>query len=202
MKVLLTPAMAQELYDNEDMIKAQEGLYRPQFRSRILSPSPGVTVVSKEYVPVIKVWPLEKFNGKFIQEREVIPGLEDEVDDICMAKIEDDHIKYKVLDSKTRVEWAEDTLDIYNLIIYTPNFNEKTILLKGSTLPARFDKLKEYKIVGEKEEEDRNRGRKSWGVVFNDIDEWFKRYQGICTYIFITGDKVTGCGKWDNKKYW
>lgn len=191
MKVLLTPAMAKELYENEDMIKSQEGPYRPQYN-----------VMTKQFEPVIKCWPLEPYDGKFIQEREVIPGMENEVDDICMAKIEENNIRYKVLDTKIRVDWAEDTLDIYNLIIYTPKFNEKTILLKGSTLPELFGKLKEYKIVGEKEEEDRNKGRKSWSVVFNDIDEWFKRYQGICTYIFITGDKVTGCGKWDNIKYW
>lgn len=192
MKVLLTPAMAQELYDNEDMIKAQEGPYRPQYN-----------VTLKQFVPVIKCWPLEPFDGKFLQEREVIPGMENEVDDICMAKIdEDDNIEYKVINTPTNIQWEKDKLDIYNLIIYTPNFNEKTILLKGSTLPELFCKLKEYKIVGEKEEEDRNKGRKAWYVVFNDIDEWFKKYQGICTYIFITGNKVTGCGKWDNKKYW
>lgn len=191
MRVLLTPAMARELYENEDMIKAQEGPYRPHYN-----------VMTKQFEPVIKCWPLEPFKGTCIQEREVIPGMENEVDDICMAKIVDDVISYKVIDTPTNIQWEKGTLDQYNLIIYTPNFNEKTILLAEPTLQALFEKLKEYKIVGEKEEEDRNKGRKSWSVVFNDLDDWFKRYQGICTYIFITGNEVTSCGKWDNKKYW
>lgn len=192
MRVLLTPAMARELYENEDMIKAQEGPYRPHYN-----------VMTKQFEPVIKCWPLEPFEGKFIQEREVIPGMENEVDDICMAKIdEDDSIEYKVIDTPTNIQWEKDKLDIYNLIIYTPNFNEKTILLKGSTLPELFNKMKEYRIVGEKEEEERNRGRIAWFTFFNNMDEWFKRYQGICTYIFITGNNVSRVGKWDNKKYW
>lgn len=191
MKVLLTPAMAKELYENEDMIKAQKGPYRPHY-----------DVSKKQFVPVIKCWPLEPFKGIFIQEREVIPGMENEVDDICMAKIEDDVISYKVIDTPTNIQWEKGTLDQYNLIIYTPNFNEKTILLAEPTLQALFEKLKEYKIVGEKEEEERNKGRKSWSVVFNDLDNWFKRYQGICTYIYLKGDGVMKVGKWDNKKYW
>lgn len=199
MKVLLTPAMARELYENEDMIKAQEGPYRPQFRSRVLSPTPGVTVVSKEYVPVIKVWPLEPFNGKFIQERDVIPRMEDEVDDICMAKIVDNEITYKVNQTK----WNTGTLDQYTLIIYTPEFNENTILLTEPTHQALFEKLKEYKIVSEKDEEERNKGRMAWFVFFpNKLDEWFKKYQGVCTYIYLEGDGVMKVGKWDNKKYW
>ena len=56
MKVLLTPAMAKELFDNEEMIKAQEGPYRPQYN-----------VALKQFVPVIKCWPLEPFKGNFIQ---------------------------------------------------------------------------------------------------------------------------------------
>lgn len=191
MKVLLTPAMAKELYENEDMIKSQEGPYRPHY-----------DVMQKKFVPVIKCWPLEPFEGKFIQEREVIPGMENEVDDICLAKIVDDKITYKVIDTPTNIEWGEDTLDIYNLIIYTPNFNERTLILKGSTLPELFNKMKEYKIVGEKEEEERNKGRIAWFTFFNNMDDWFKRYQGICTYIYIEGNNVSRVGKWDNKKYW
>lgn len=192
MKVLLTPAMAKELFDNEDMIKAQEGPYRPQYN-----------VALKQFVPVIKCWPLEPFKGNFIQEREVTPGMENEVDDICFAKIEDDNIKYKVIDTPTNIKWGEGTLDQYNMLIYTPNFNEKTILFSEPTPQALFEKLKEYKIVGEKEEEDRNRGRMAWDAFFfNKIDEWFKRYQGICTYIYLEGDCVVKAGTWDNKKYW
>ena len=141
MKVLLTPAMAKELFDNEEMIKAQEGPYRPQYN-----------VALKQFVPVIKCWPLEPFKGNFIQEREVTPGMENEVDDICFAKIEDDKIKYKVIDTPTNIKWGEGTLDQYNMLIYTPNFNEKTILFSEPTPQALFEKLKEYKIVGEKEE--------------------------------------------------
>ena len=192
MRVLLTPAMARELYENEDMIKAQEGPYRPHYN-----------VITKQFEPVIKCWPLEPFKGKFIQEREVIPGMENEVDDICMAKMVDDKITYKVIDTPTNIEWKEGTLDQYNLIIYTPNFNEKTILLAEPTLQALFGRLKEYKIVGEKEEEERNKGRMAWSTFFfNKIDDWFKRYQGICTYIYLEGDGVMKVGKWDNKKYW
>ena len=192
MKVLLTPAMAKELYENEDMIKAQEGPYRPQYN-----------VALKQFEPVIKCWPLEPFKGTCIQEREVIPGMENEVDDICMAKIEDDKITYKVMDTPTNLQWDTYTLDQYNLIIYTPNFNERTIVLAEPTLQALFGRLKEYKIVGEKDEEERNKGRMAWSVFFpNKLDDWFKRYQGICTYIYLEGDGVMKVGKWDNKKYW
>ena len=192
MRVLLAPDIAKELYQNEDMIKSQEGPYRPRYN-----------VMTKQFEPVIKCWPLEKFEGTFIQQREVISGMENEVDDICMAKIEDDKITYKVIGTPTNIKWETGILDQYNLIIYTPKFNEKTILLAEPTIPELFDRLKEYKIVDERDEEERNKGRMSWNVFFGkNLDKWFSKYQGICTYLFLEGDTVTRAGKWDNKRYW
>lgn len=188
MKVLLTPAMARELYENEDMIKSQEGPYRPHY-----------DVMKKQFVPVIKCWPLEPFKGTFIQEREVIPGMENEVDDICMAKIVDDKIKYKVIDTPTNIQWGEGTLDQYNLLIYTPNFNERTILFAEPTLQALFEKLKEYKIASEDIDTSTIKPGEGIGEL---LDRLFARYQGICTYIFLEGDGISRAGKWDNKKYW
>lgn len=101
--------MADELLYNEDQIKSQIGAYRPHFNP-----------VTKTYDPVIKCWPLEDFNGQFNQEREVIPGMENEVYDIALATIQDDTIEYK----ETPVTWNKGTLDNYNILIYTPkSFN-------------------------------------------------------------------------------
>ena len=191
MKVLLTNAMADELLNNEEQIKKQVGAYRPHYDP-----------ATKSYLPVIKCWPLEDFNGKFNQERDVIPGMENEVDDICLAKIDGDKMEYKVRDTKFYKKWDEARLDEYTIIIYTPKFNEDTIVLTSPTLGELFMKLKEYNIVGDKEENERNNDRMSWGVVFNNIDKWFERYQGYCTYFFLNKDKVVAAGKFDNKKVW
>ena len=183
--------MADELLNNEEQIKKQVGAYRPHYDP-----------FTKSYLPVIKCWPLEDFNGKFNQEREVIPGMENEVDDICLAKIDGDKMEYKVRDTKFYKKWDEVKLDEHTVIIYTPKFDEDTIVLTAPTLGELFDKLKEYNIVGEKEENERNSGRMTWFVVFNNIDKWFERYQGYCTYFFLNKDKVVAAGKWDNKKVW
>ena len=136
--------MADELLYNEDQIKNQIGAYRPHFNP-----------VTKTYDPVIKCWPLEDFKGQFNQEREVIPGMENEVYDIALATIQDNIIEYK----ETPVTWNKGTLDNYNILIYTPKLD-------------------------------------------NNIDNWFSKYRGICTYIYLVGNSVTKSGKWDNKKYW
>ena len=120
--------MADELLYNEDQIKNQIGAYRPHFNP-----------VTGSYDPVIKCWPIEDFKGKFNQEREVIPGMEN----------------------------------------------------------------KEYQIVSDTDLEERNRQRMSWNpFIINNIDNWFSKYRGICTYIYLVGNSVTKSGKWDNKKDW
>lgn len=199
MKVILTPAIAKELFENEEMIKNQTGPYKPQYN-----------VTLKQFVPVIKCWPLEDFNGQFIQEREVIPGMEGEVDDISMAKIKDGTISYK----KNKYQWipAFDPfqqnmpdwvrMKEYSAIIYTPNFDNETIFFTEDSLGELFNKFKEYRIVNEKDEEPRTNGRVSYDTLFENIDDWFKKFQGICTYILFKGDSVLKCGIWENKKYW
>lgn len=199
--------MAKELFENEEMIKKQEGPYRPQYRTSII---PGINLPTSGYVPVIKNWPLEKFNGQFIQEREVIPGMEDEVDDISMAKIKDGRISYRKnkmqwipsFDPFRRVmpEWVE--MKEYSVLVYTPYFNNDTLFFTEDNLGDLFAKFKEYQIVNEKDEEPRTKGRMSYTALFENIDDWFKKFQGVCTYIFFKGDNVLKCGTWDNKKYW
>jgi len=192
MKILLTNAMADELLNNEDQIKSQIGAYRPHYDP-----------VTKSYLPVIKCWPLEDFNGKFNQERDVIPGMETEVDDIALATIQDGVIKYKVIDTPTKIKWDDGVLDEYSILIYTPNFDNYTIFLTAETLPELFNKLKEYRIVDERDLDERNRGKMAWGAFFsNKIDNWFKKYEGICTYIFLVGDSIRMSGKFGNKKVW
>ena len=180
--------MADELVNNEDQIKNQRGAYRPHYDP-----------TTKSYLPVIKCWPLEDFKGTFNQEREVIPGMENEVADIALATIEDDVIIYKFSDYK----WYKDKLDNYSVIIYTPTFDNNTIFLTANSLPQLFDKLKEYQIVSDKDLEERNRQRMTWDPFFiHNIDNWFKKYHGICTYILLGGDGILQAGKFDNKKLW
>ena len=90
----------------------------------------------------------------------------------------------------------------YSILIYTPTFENQTIFLTGSTLYELKDEMKEYHIIPEKADEERKKQRMSVGVFFDAIDEWFQKYQGICTYILFKGDNVIKCGKFDNKKYW
>ena len=188
MKVLLTNSMADELLNNEEQIKNQTGAYRPHFDP-----------TTKSYLPVIKCWPLEDFKGTFNQERDVIPGMENEVDDIAFATIQDDVIKYK----ESPIRCNEGRLDNYSILIYTPKFDNPTIFLTANTYPELFDKLKEYKIVSDKELELRNTQRMAWNPFFiNNIDDWFKRYQGICTYILLGGDSILQAGKFTNKILW
>ena len=192
MKILLTNAIADELLNNEDQIKSQIGAYRPHYDP-----------VTKSYLPVIKCWPLEDFNGKFNQERDVIPGMETEVDDIALATIQDGVIKYKVIDTPTKIKWDDGVLDEYSILIYTPKFDNNTIFLTANTLSQLFDKMKEYRIVSDNDLESRRSGKMAWGAFFfNEIDNWFKKYQGICTYIFLNGDKIIKAGRFDNKKLW
>ena len=180
--------MADELLYNEDQIKSQIGAYRPHFNP-----------VTGSYDPVIKCWPLEDFKGQFNQEREVIPGMENEVYDIALATIQDNIIEYK----ETPVTWNKGTLDNYNILIYTPKLDNKTILITSPNQQDFFDKLKEYQIVSDTDLEERNRQRMSWNpFIINNIDNWFSKYRGICTYIYLVGNSVTKSGKWDNKKYW
>ena len=198
MKVILTPNMAKELLENEEMIKKQEGPYRPQYRTSVV-PIPGLSLVKKEYVPVIKNWPLEEYKGGEIQQREVIPGMESEVDDICMAKIDNGTISYKVNEWKwypsynpfTRVMEIPQKLLNHSIIIYTPTFKDDTIFLTADTLNELYKRMKTYNIVNENE-----------GDNFDNIDKWFEKYQGICTYILLEGENVVKCGKFENKKYW
>lgn len=192
MKILLTNAMADELLNNEDQIKSQIGAYRPHYDP-----------ITKSYLPVIKCWPLEDFNGKFNQERDVIPGMETEVDDIALATIQDGVIKYKVIDTPTKIKWDDGVLDEYSILIYTPKFDNNTIFLTANTLSQLFDKMKEYRIVSDNDLETRRSGKMAWGAFFfNEIDNWFKKYQGICTYIFLNGDKIIKARRFDNKKLW
>ena len=188
MKILLTNAMADELLYNEYEIKNQLGAYRPHYDPFTMS-----------YMPVIKCWPLKDFKGDFNQEREVIPGMENEVADIAFATIQDDVIEYK----ETPVIWKKGTLDNYNILIYTPKFDNKTILITAMNQRELFDKLKEYQIVSDTDLEERNRQRMAWDpFIISNIDKWFSKYQGICTYIYLVGDGVAAAGKWDNKKEW
>ena len=190
--------MAKELLENEEMIKKQEGPYRPQYRTSVV-PIPGLSLVKKEYVPVIKNWPLEEYKGGEIQQREVIPGMESEVDDICMAKIDNGTISYKVNEWKwypsynpfTRVMEIPQKLLNHSIIIYTPTFKDDTIFLTADTLNELYKRMKTYNIVNENE-----------GDNFDNIDKWFEKYQGICTYILLEGENVVKCGKFENKKYW
>jgi hypothetical protein len=200
MKILLTNAMADELLNNEDQIKNQTGAYRPHFDP-----------VTKSYLPVIKCWPLEDFKGTFNQERDVIPGMEGEVDDIAMATIQDGVIRYKLnqnmwkpkFNPVTKEQEPDIHLDNYSILIYTPKFDNETIFFTANNLSQLFDKLKEYQIVSDKDLEERNSGRMSWkAFFFNKIDDWFKKYQGICTYILLEGDSIWQAGKFDNKKEW
>lgn len=198
MKVILTPNMAKELLENEEIIKKQEGPYRPQYRASVV-PIPGLNLVKKEYVPVIKNWPLEEYKGGEIQQRDVIPGMESEVDDICMAKIDNGTISYKVNEWKwypsfnafTRVGDPPQKLLNHSIIIYTPTFKDDTIFLTADTLNELYERMKTYHIVNENE-----------GDNFDNIDKWFQKYQGICTYILLEGENVVKCGKFENKKYW
>lgn len=188
MKVLLTNAMADELLNNEEQIKSQIGAYRPHYDP-----------FTKSYLPVIKCWPLEDFKGGCNQEREVIPGMETEVDDIALAIIDGNDISYKIGENK----FNRDRLDNFSILIYTPKFDNETILLTANTLSQLFDKLKEYQIVSDKDLEVRNTGKMAWGAFFfNEIDNWFKKYQGICTYIYLGGNVIMKAGKFDNKKVW
>ena len=196
MKVILTPNMAKELLENEEMIKKQEGPYRPQYRASVI---PGANLPVMGYVPVIKNWPLEEYKGGEIQQREVIPGMESEVDDICMAKIDNGTISYKVNEWKwypsynpfTRVMEIPQKLLNHSIIIYTPTFKNDTIFLTASTLNELYKRMKTYNIINENE-----------GDNFDNIDKWFEKYQGICTYILLEGENVVKCGKFENKKYW
>ena len=188
--------MAKELLENEEMIKKQEGPYRPQYRASVI---PGVNLPVMGYVPVIKNWPLEEYKGGEIQQREVIPGMESEVDDICMAKIDNGTISYKVNEWKwypsynpfTRVMEIPQKLLNHSIIIYTPTFKDDTIFLTADTLNELYKRMKTYNIVNENE-----------GDNFDNIDKWFEKYQGICTYILLEGENVVKCGKFENKKYW
>ena len=190
--------MAKELLENEQMIKNQEGPYRPQFNP-----------VTRMYEPVIKCWPLTEYSGGNAQQRGVIPGMENEVDDICMAKIDNGTISYKV----NRVKWCpsfnpftrvmEQALKMraHSILVYTPTFENDTIFLTADSLDELYDSMREYHIVNETEDNDRKNG-KEISEHFQSIDDWFKKFQGICTYILFEGEDVVRCGKFDNKKYW
>ena len=199
MKVILTPNMAKELLENEQMIKNQEGPYRPHFNPQ-----------TKKYESVIKCWPLEEYAGGEIQQREVIPGMESEVDDICMAKIDNGTISYKInqwrwypsFNPFTKIWDPPQKLLNHSLIVYTPTFENDTIFLTAETLCALYEMMKTYRLVTESEDAERNKGRKSMAAHFNSIDKWFEKYQGICTYILLEGENVVKCGKFENKKYW
>lgn len=111
----------------------------------------------------------------------------------------DDVIEYK----ETPVIWKKGTLDNYNILIYTPKLDNKTILITSPNQKDFFDKLKEYQIVSDTDLEERNRARMAWDpFIINNIDKWFSKYQGICTYIYLVGDGIAAAGKWDNKKEW
>lgn len=188
MKVILTPDMAKELLENEEMIKNQEGPYRPHFNP-----------VTKKYESVIKCWPLEEYAGGEIQQRDVIPGMESDVDDICMAKINNGTISYRVNKWKwypsynpfTRVMETPQKLLNHSVIVYTPTFENDTIFLTAETLDELYERMKTYHLSNDNDDDN-----------FDNIDEWFQKYQGICTYILLEGDNVVKCGKFENKKYW
>lgn len=197
--------MAKELLENEETIKKQGGPYRPQFKTEAI-PLPGMTLIKKGYVPVIKCWPLEEFKGWYEQERDVIPGMENEVDDIAMAKIQDGRITYR----KNRTQWVPmfdpfknvmpewQDMNEYSILIYTPYFDNDTIYLTGKTLKEVFDKMKEYNL-GRTVDTDDVQVDESLGLALARV---FRPYSGICTYVFFKGDNVLKCGKWENKKYW
>ena len=196
MKILLTNAMADELVNNEDQIKNQLGAYRPHYDP-----------FTKSYLPVIKCWPLEdlKANNVFNQERDVLPGMEAEIYDIALATIQDDVIQYKLNQTQWKPFFKEPEihLDNYSILIYTPKFDNDTIFITANTYPQLFNKLKEYQIVSDKDLEERNRQRMAWDPFFiHNIDNWFKKYQGICTYILLGGNGILQAGKFDNKKEW
>ena len=194
MKVLLTNAMADELLNNEYQIKNQLGAYRPHYDP-----------FTKSYLPVIKCWPLEDFKGDFNQERDVIPGMEGEVYDIAFATIQDNVIQYKLNNTNWKPFYKEPEiqLDNFSILIYTPKFDNDTIFISTHTLPELFDKLKEYQIVNDSDLEVKNTARQAWNVFFlENIDNWFKKYQGMCTYILLGGDSIIATGKFDNKKVW
>lgn len=198
MKAIFNQFMAAELLTNEEMIKNQTGPYRPRFNPR-----------TRMFEPVIKCFPLEPFKGNFPQEREVTPGMENEVDDIAIAKIADGKITYKVNDHSWYPVFNPFTnsrealpLKEYSVMIYHPNMTKDTIFITEDTLGELFSKLKEFQVVSETDEEARIKGRMSYPALFENIDDWFKKYQGICTYILFKGDSIWKCGKFDNKKYW
>lgn len=200
MKVILTPDMAEELFRNEGQIKSQNGPYRPQFDPN-----------TKSYKSVIKCWPLKQFKGKFIQEREVIPGMESEVDDIAFAKIEGNKISYK----ENKIRWRpcfdpikktmepDIYMDNYSLLIYTPNFDNNTIFLTAPALDLLFHKLEEYRIVDSLDFQKRLENKTPWLEFFmKNLDDWFFKYTGICTYVFFDSTSVVKVGKWTNPVLW
>ena len=205
MKVILTPDMANELREKEKMIKDQKGAYRPQFKTEAI-PLPGMTLMKKGYAPVIKCWPLEEFKGWYEQERDVVPGLEGEVDDIAMAKIQDGRISYR----KNRTQWVPSfdpfkrvmpewqEMKEYSILIYTPYFDNDTIYLTSKTLPGLFEAMKEYS-VGRDVDTSAVKEDESLGLA---LARSFRMYEGICTYVLFKGENVLKCGKWSNKKYW
>ena len=208
MKVILNQYMANELLVNEDMIRNQTGPYSPQFR--VKGVIPGVNLPVMGYVPVIKCFPFEPFTGQFPQEREVTPGMENEVEDIALAIIDEGKIRYQ--ESKdiwkpgynafTNREDPDIYMKNYSILIYRPDLSEKTIFMTSDNLGVLFNQLKEYKIVGEIEEKERSKGRMSYAALFENIDNWFKKFQGVCTYILFKGDSIWKAGKFENKVYW
>ena len=207
MKVILNQYMANELLVNEDMIRKQEGPYRPQFR--VKGVIPGVNLPVMGYVPVIKCFPFEPLTGQFPQERVVTPGMENEVEDISLAIIDEGKIRYQESKDIWKPGYNAFTKEVdpdiymkdYSVMIYRPDLTEKTIFMTSDDLGVLFNQLKEYKIVGDKEEEERSKG-KSYDVLFENIDDWFKKYQGVCTYILFKGDSIWKTGTFENKTYW
>ena len=110
--------MADELLYNEDYIKSQIGAYRPHFNP-----------VTKTYDPVIKCWPLEDFNGQFNQEREVIPGMENEVYDIALACDWDDYFDFRIIadcgKGHVRVSFFPDEIIISDLFVRVDKRGER-----------------------------------------------------------------------------
>ena len=198
MKVILTQDMANELLTNEELIKKQEGPYRPRFNPH-----------TKMFEPVIKCFPLEPFTGEFPQERLVTPGMENEVSDIALATIDEGKISYKETPYSWRPGYNAFTRSMepdiymrkYSILIYRPDFAEKTIFLTADQLGGLYAQLKEHRVVGIKEDNE-VLGKKVFKEHFEHIDEWFQKFQGICTYILFEGDSIWKAGKFDNKKYW
>lgn len=185
MQIVLTPDMANELLKNEDDIKNEKGAYRPQFNP-----------VSKSFVPVIACWPLEDFKGKFDQVRLVKKGYEDQVDDIAIMKIDNGKVEYKV--NKCRWEPTRDprkgdkdiSLQDYSIYIYEPTFNNDAYFITCESFSDLVDELKKYHIDVKTSES------VNVGIVIKSIQEAFKRYEGICTYILFCGEYVIDCGTW------